>query len=89
MKTLLIYDNEGTIFYQISGHYVAPKGGVQYLEVDSETHKNKIIKGVNVETKELILEDMPKTETELIQEKIEQLENDIADLTLEIALGGM
>lgn len=87
MKTLIIYDNEGKIFVQMSGSYLVPNGGVQYLEVDSSLHENKIIKGVNVKTKELILEDIPKTETQLLQEKITQLENDMADLMLEIAMG--
>lgn len=86
MKTLIIYDNQGKIFLQMSGSYSVPQGGVQYLEIDAETHKNKIIKGVNVKTKELILEDMPKSETELLQEKITQLENDMANLMLEIAM---
>lgn len=89
MKTLIIYDNDGNIFLQMSGSHVVPNGGIQYLEVDSETHKNKIIKGVNVKTKELILEDMPKTETEILQDKINQLESDMANLMLEMAMGGV
>lgn len=87
MKTLIIYDNIGQIFIQMSGSYIVPNGGIQYLEVDSTIHENKIIKGVNVATKELILEDIPKTENEVLQDKINQLENDMADLMLEIAMG--
>lgn len=102
MKTLIIYDNEGTIFLQMSGDYLLPQGGIQYLEVDSDTYKNKIITGVNVATKELITKDKPKTDIELLQEElsqntkdmakkdlaIEQLQKDIADLAKQIALGG-
>lgn len=79
MKKLIIYDNNGTIFLQVSGYYKVPQGGIQYLEVDSKIHQNKIIKSVNPETKELILEDMPKTELELAQERIDALEQYIVE----------
>lgn len=75
MKTIIIYDNTGKIFLQMSGTYLVPQGGIQYLEIDSSLHENKIITGVNVETKELIMEDKPKTDLELAQERIEALEN--------------
>ncbi len=101
MKTLIIYDNVGYILMQQTGSYRVPEGGIQYLEVDSEVHKNKIIKSVNIETKELILEDIPKSEMELLKEElsqntkemakkdlaIEQLQKDLADLTKQIAGG--
>lgn len=79
MTTLIIYDNEGKIFLQMSGTYDAPQGGIQYLEIDADTHKNKIITGVNVETKELIMEDRPKSDLEVATERIEALENYILE----------
>ncbi len=102
MKTLIIYDNTGFIILKQTGTYRVPEGGIQYLEVDSELHKNKIIKSINVETKELVLEDIPKTQLELLQEElaqntkemakkdlaIEQLQKDLSDLTKQIANGG-
>ncbi|WP_315080127.1 hypothetical protein [uncultured Clostridium sp.] len=101
MKTLIIYDNEGYIIFQQTGSYRVPEGGIQYLEADLELYKNKILKSVNVETKELVLEDIPKTQVELLQEElaqntkemakkdlaIEQLQKDLADLTKQIAGG--
>lgn len=86
MRTLIIYDNTGHIFVQISGTYVTPQGGVQYLEVDSSTNENKIIKSVNVETKELVLEDIPKTELQLAQEQILAAQAQIASLQEQILL---
>lgn len=78
-KTLIIYDNTGYIYLQMTGSYRAPEGGLNYLEVDSTIHENKIIKSVNVETKELVLEDIPKTELQLAQEAIETLQNYILE----------
>jgi len=34
MKTLVIYDSDGRIYYQVSGDYELPGDGVQYLEAD-------------------------------------------------------
>ncbi|MBW6408953.1 hypothetical protein [Clostridium weizhouense] len=99
MKTLIIYDNTGYILMQQTGSYKVPEGGIQYLE--AEIPKGKMVKGVNVETKELVLEDIPKTEMELLKEElsqnakemakkdlaIEQLQKDVADLTKQIVGG--
>lgn len=77
--TLIIYDNTGYIYFQMTGGYRVPQGGVNFIEVDEKSYKGKIVKSVNVETKELILEDMPKTELELANERIDTLENYILD----------
>lgn len=86
MKTLIIYDNTGYIYMQRTGSYRVPEGGIQFLEVDSTVHENKIIKSVNVETKELVLEDMPKTELQLAQEQILATQSLVADLQEQILL---
>lgn len=80
MKTLIIYDNDGKIFLKMSNNYPVPNGGIQFLEVDESTNENKIITGVNVETKELITEDIPKTDVELLQEQINSLTQANAEL---------
>lgn len=99
MKTLIIYDNTGYILMQQTGSYRAPEGGAQYLELEIPTGKK--VKNINVDKKEAILEDIPKTQLELLQEElaqntkemakkdlaIEQLQKDLADLTKQIAGG--
>ncbi|MBN1077696.1 hypothetical protein [Clostridium botulinum] len=100
MKTLIIYDNTGYILMQQTGSYRVPEGGVQYLEIEIST--GKMVKSINVDKKEAILEDIPKSQMELLQEElaqntkemakkdlaIEQLQKDLADLTKQIANGG-
>lgn len=84
MKTLIFYDNTGVIFYRRSGTYITPQGGINFLEVDEESYKGKIIKGVNVTTKELILEDIPKTELQLTQEQLLATQAQLANLQEQI-----
>ncbi len=100
MNTLIIYDNTGYILMQQTGSYRVPEGGVQYLEIEIPT--GKMVKSINVDKKEAILEDIPKSQMELLQEElaqntkemakkdlaIEQLQKDLADLTKQIANGG-
>ncbi|NFS12598.1 hypothetical protein FDE77_15355 [Clostridium botulinum] len=88
MKTLIIYDNVGYILMQQTGSYRVPEGGIQYLEVDSEVHKNKIIKSVNIETKELVLEDIPKSDVEKLKEQVASLEKANAELTTLVSMQG-
>lgn len=82
MKTLIIYDNAGYIYLQMTGSYRVPEGGINYLEVDSTVHENKIIKSVNVATKELVLEDIPKSETEILKQKVAEQEAALIELAL-------
>jgi hypothetical protein len=72
MKTLLIYDLDGRIMQRITGCYIVPVG-IPYIEIDEESYKDKIIKSVNVETKELVLEDIPKTQDQINQDQIKSL----------------
>lgn len=106
-KTLIIYDLDGTIIQQIAGFYKIPNG-LPYLEV--EIPINKYVSGVDVETQEAIFEDVPKSENDIMKEKIsileaenadllldsaikdmklKSIEKDLADLTLEVVMGGM
>lgn len=80
MLTLIIYDNTGYIYLQMTGNYRIPNGAIQYLEVDSAIHENKIIKSINVETKELILEYIPLSEIEILKKKIAEQETALVEL---------
>ena len=65
MKTLVIYDNKGTIFYTITGSYAIPNGGIQYIEVEIPNGKRIISVDVTDNNNPMpIFEDIPKSETE-------------------------
>lgn len=83
MKTLIIYDLEGTVISSISGSYKIPVG-IPYLEI--ETPVGKIITGVDIETNLPILVDAPKSEMELLREVIK--EQELAILELANMIGG-
>lgn len=78
MNTLIIYDEEGKIYYIATGNYTKPVG-LQHLEV--EIPEGKIITGVNVSITPhiAIFEDIPKSQE--IQ-RIELLESALNELLL-------
>ena len=83
-KTLIIYDLNGDIISSpITGFYKVPNG-VPYLEV--ETPKGKIPISVNVETKEVIYEDIPPTFEEITGNKISILEAENETLKQELSI---
>lgn len=82
MKTLIIYDNKGSIFSQMSGNYLVPQGGIQFLEIEIPEGKQLNRVDVSVTPHQAILEDIPLSE-------IEQLKQTIADLTEVVLMGGM
>ncbi|MDF2884975.1 MAG: hypothetical protein K0R54_5546 [Clostridiaceae bacterium] len=87
MKTLIIYDNTGTIFSSpISGSYQEPQGQLNYLE--AEIPEGKILKGVDVnKTPNVpILEDIPKTDLEKTQNQLLETQAQLADLQEKILL---
>ncbi len=71
-KTLLVYDSTGKIWVQITGFYAKPEG-LPYLEI--EISEGKMVTGVDVSVMphKAILEDLPKTETQLLQEQLAEL----------------
>ena len=86
-KTLLVYDLNGKIWVQITGFYAQPEG-LPYLEI--EIPEGKIVTGVDVSGDEHIpiFEDLPKTETQLLQEQLAELavESDYRLSLLELGL---
>lgn len=87
MKTLIIYDNDGYILLTQSGDYRTPHGGIQYLEW--EMPDGKYAESVNVEKKEPVLKDMPKSEVDNLKDTVRQLQSDFSNLMLTVATGGV
>ena len=85
MQTLIIYDNSGDIFSQISGEYNVPNGGVQFLETEVPEGKRIVGVDVSVTPHQVMLEDRPPTEIVLLKSRLEVTENALVDLIL----GGM
>lgn len=83
MKTLIIYDLEGTVISSISGSYKVPVG-IPYLEI--EVPIGKMITGIDTETNLPILVDTPKSEMELLREVMQ--EQELAILELASMIGG-
>ena len=48
MKTILMFDDTGYIYLQISGSYRIPQGGIRYLEV--EIPEGKMVKSIDTTT---------------------------------------
>lgn len=87
MKTLVIYDNIGYIYLQFSGtENRIPQGGIQYIE--SEVPDGKYVKSIDITVTPNvpILEDIPKTDMEKLQEKVEDLIQANAELTSIVAM---
>ncbi|MZK53425.1 hypothetical protein [Clostridium beijerinckii] len=82
MKTLVIYDNSGYIYIQMSGAYRKPQDGINYLEV--EIPEGKILKAIDTTTTPHtpIFEDIPKSEIDILKEKQELMQKALDDLLL-------
>ena len=75
MKTLLIYDNSGTIWVNIAGNYALPDG---LPCIEAEIPAGYYAKSVDTETKEPVLAEFPKSATD---QRLDELEAQIAALT--------
>ena len=75
MKTLLIYDNAGTIYYQQAGYYALPDG---LPCIEAEVPAGYYAKSVDTETKEPVLAEIPKSATD---QRLAALEAQVAAMT--------
>lgn len=87
MNTLIIYDNTGYVIFQVAGSIREPQGGVQFLWVEIQDGKQlKITDGIGVDvTKtphQAILQDIPKTEIELLKEQLTLTQAAVDDLLM-------
>lgn len=89
MKTLIIYDNEGKVFSEVAGEYTIPKGGVQFLEAEVPVKKHVVGVDVSVTPHQVILEDIPKSDVEVLEDRVLQQEQAIFELAEMLAMGGM
>lgn len=79
MRNLIIYDGTGYIIFQGSGDVREPVG-IPFMWV--EVPEGKRITGVDVTVTPnvAILEDIPKSETQLLQEQIDNLNIAMAEI---------
>lgn len=85
MKTLIIYDEVGYVIQQIMGSYHMPQG-VPFLEVNIPEGKQiKLTDGIGVDVSvtphQVILEDIPPTEIDILKEDT----STIAEMTATVA----
>ena len=91
MKNLVVYDINGYILSIMRGSELREPVGVPFILMDiPEGKKIKITDGIGVDVSvtphQVILEDIPQTETEILNDK---LDNAILELTTLISMGGM
>lgn len=82
MNTLVVYDNKGTVFLQVTGNYLLPQGGVQYLEEDIPEGQRLVGVDVSVTPHQVILENIPPSE-------VDALKTTVSDLTYQLMLKGV
>lgn len=80
-NTLIIYDDNGKIFTQITGDYIKPEG-LQHLEI--EVSQGKFITGVDVSVAphQAILEDIPPSEIDVLKARQDATENALLDMLM-------
>jgi hypothetical protein len=77
---MIIYDNNGRIFSQISGSYSISQGDVQYLEIEIPEGKQLKIdeNGIGVDVSatphQPILEDIPPTEVDVLLKQVANIQ---------------
>ena len=78
--TLVIYDSNGTIFYQATGDVIEPAGGLLYLWI--EVPFGKILKSVDTskEDHEPVFEELPKSELDNVKEQLVSIQIALAEV---------
>ena len=69
---LVVYDQKGTVYFAGTG-YPTPVG-IPYLETEIPEGKRFVGVNVDVEPNEPIFEDIPKSDFEILKERVEHLE---------------
>ena len=79
MRTLIIYDGTGYIIFQGSGDVREPVG-IPFLYADVPEGKRVTGVDVTVTPNVAILEDLPKSETQLLKEQVDSLTIAMAEM---------
>ena len=69
---LVVYDKKGTVYFAGTG-FPTPDG-IPYLEIEIPEGKRFVGIDVNVEPNQAIFEDIPKSDFEILKERVEHLE---------------
>lgn len=86
MKTLIIYDAAGYVISNITGSYRMPTG-VPFLEIEiPEGKRIKYVDGIGVDVSvtphQVILEDVPPSEMDILKERAQDLELALSEILL-------
>jgi hypothetical protein len=81
MKTLIIYDNSGRIWLNMSGDYALPDG-INYLEVEIPEGKMVVSVDISVTPNVPIFVDLPVPAVKTLEERIVLVENVLNELLL-------
>lgn len=84
LNTLIIYDMSGVIFYQASGDVIAPDG-IPHKWVD--VPEGKRIVSVDVQTDNVIFEDVPKDEMAVVKDELVMVKAALDDVILNMGGG--
>lgn len=77
MRSLIIYDSTGKIFFQGSGTIQEPVG-IPYLWVDLPERSQVLSVDTTVTPNVPVYEEVPKTEVQILQERTTQLEMELS-----------
>lgn len=94
MRYLIIYDNDGALITMTAGTELKEPAGIPFLWTEIPNNKRlKLTDGIAVDVSvtphQVILEDIPPSETEVLKQKMAMQEQAIADLTMYIATIGV
>lgn len=81
MKTLAVYDDTGRVLVQFHG-VVEPPVGVQYIEFELPVGKYLMSVDVSGEVHAPVLGDLPKSDTDILNDRLVLLEAALDDLIL-------
>lgn len=80
MKTMVIYDDTGYIFFQLaSDSNKIPEGGIQYLEIEVPQNKRIIKIDTSVIPHIPIYEDIPIPEIQVVKQQLEETQTLLAE----------
>ena len=82
MKTLIIYDNAGVIYYRASGDVIETQGGVNFLWVEIPEGKNLVSVDTSTDPHTPVFEDVPQSKEEALEERINLLEAAMNEMLL-------